>query len=297
MRRLAIFFVFFSTLINAQDQIVDSIKVNDFSQKCNQIIIGEVRDKVTNDLLPNTIVSLTDIKGNPVQTQMVTESAAFNFKVDCETTYKLTARKETYSSQSEEFTTSDDGSVTIKTKILLDKGRINFVNDLVEVKTVSTVDIKADAIIKTNTPIITTIQIENKIIKVIPPVKTVKNKDNKNILVLEPVFFDYESSYLTKQAKNELKKVIALMKDYPKMIIYAESYTDSKGPSKYNKWLSDRRAKRTIDFIIKRGINSKRISGKGFGDTNPINNCKKGVDCSDKERAINRRTEFVVVKS
>jgi len=47
---------------------------------------------------------------------------------------------------------------------------------------------------------------------------------------------------------------------------------------------------------VSKGISSNRISGKGYGETQLINNCKNGVKCSETEHQLNRRTEFVVIQ-
>ena len=85
------------------------------------------------------------------------------------------------------------------------------------------------------------------------------------------------------------------MEKYPKLIIECGSHTDSRASKKYNDWLSDRRAKRTIEYIISKGISSDRISGKGYGERVLTNNCSDGVKCKDYEHQQNRRTEFVIL--
>ena len=90
--------------------------------------------------------------------------------------------------------------------------------------------------------------------------------------------------------------LVSSMNQYPLMIIESASHTDSRGPSGYNMWLSDRRAKSTVNYIIERGIDPQRITGKGYGDTQLINQCERGVDCTEAQHAANRRTEFVIIK-
>jgi len=80
------------------------------------------------------------------------------------------------------------------------------------------------------------------------------------------------------------------------MIIESASHTDVRGPDGYNMWLSDRRAKSTVNFIIDRGIDPRRITGKGYGETQIINQCSEGVQCTEAEHERNRRTEFVIIK-
>ena len=60
--------------------------------------------------------------------------------------------------------------------------------------------------------------------------------------------------------------------------------------------LSSKRANTAVNYIIKNGIPENRISGKGYGETQLINNCGNGIVCSEEEHAKNRRTEFKVSK-
>ena len=83
------------------------------------------------------------------------------------------------------------------------------------------------------------------------------------------------------------------MMEYPNMIIKVESYTDSRGPASYNKFLSDKRAKSTAQYVISKGIDENRISGVGMGEEDPEIDCSSG--CSKDDHAKNRRSEFIIV--
>ncbi len=83
------------------------------------------------------------------------------------------------------------------------------------------------------------------------------------------------------------------MNEYPNMVIFAKSHTDSRGSDRYNLNLSDRRAKATVQYLISKGIAKNRISGKGFGETEPKVKCE---NCTEEEHAQNRRSEFLIVK-
>ena len=74
----------------------------------------------------------------------------------------------------------------------------------------------------------------------------------------------------------------------------AKSHTDNRGSNEYNLSLSDRRAKSTAQYIISRGIEASRISGKGMGELEPKVDC--GADCTEEQHAQNRRSEFLIVK-
>ncbi len=114
---------------------------------------------------------------------------------------------------------------------------------------------------------------------------------------IDIIYFDLGKSYIRDDAATELNKVVSLMNEYPEMIIKIESHTDSRGSDAYNLKLSKRRAKATGDYIISQGISKERIeSAIGYGETQLINNCENGVECTDKLHDANRRSEFIIVK-
>lgn len=117
----------------------------------------------------------------------------------------------------------------------------------------------------------------------------------KLMVSINPIYFDLDKSDITKDAAIELEKVVGIMKKYTEIKLNLGSYTDSRAPDKYNWNLSNRRAKSTIDWILNRGIDASRITGKGYGETQLVNKCADGVKCSEAEHQLNRRTEFVVV--
>jgi outer membrane protein OmpA-like peptidoglycan-associated protein/tetratricopeptide (TPR) repeat protein len=112
-------------------------------------------------------------------------------------------------------------------------------------------------------------------------------------VILQPILFEFNKSNITAQGAEELDKLVMIMNEFPDMVIFAKSHTDSRGSSKYNMNLSDRRAKATVQYIISKGIAKERISGQGFGESEPKVNCTK---CTEAEHAQNRRSEFLIVK-
>jgi len=280
MKSLIRYFFILSIIIsNAQTEQTESSTESSVKVTRTQIVKGEVRDKNTDDLLPNAEVVLSDNEGNVLETQIVKEDATFSFKIKCETAYKLEGRKVDFTAESKDFTTSAEADKELKLLISLGKGNIDFVTaDTIVEKEVSKLeDIKPDEIAG------------------VLPVE-VKITRDKYIPDIHPIYFDYESSYLNKKAKVELQKIVDLMNKYPKMIIESASHTDSNGPDSYNSWMANRRVKRTVEYIIKKGISASRITGRGYGATQLINHCSKNVICTDKEQAMNRRTEFVIIR-
>ena len=112
-------------------------------------------------------------------------------------------------------------------------------------------------------------------------------------VILQPIFFEFNKSNITAEGAAELDKLVMVMNEYPNMVIFAKSHTDSRGSDKYNINLSDRRAKSTVQYLISKGIAKDRISGQGFGESEPKVACKP---CTEEQYAQNRRSEFLIVK-
>ena len=113
-------------------------------------------------------------------------------------------------------------------------------------------------------------------------------------IVLNPIFFEFNKSNITQEGAFELDKLVQVMKSNDKLIIFAKSHTDNRGSDKFNLILSDKRAKATVQYIISKGVEASRISGKGYDETEPKADCKE--NCSEEEYAQNRRSEFLIVK-
>ena len=108
------------------------------------------------------------------------------------------------------------------------------------------------------------------------------------------IYFDLDKWNIRPDAALELEKILDVMKQYPDMKIDVRSHTDSRQTFKYNEKLSDRRAKSTMSWLVKNGIDSSRLTGKGYGETQLVNKCADGVKCSEEEHQANRRSEFII---
>ncbi len=113
-------------------------------------------------------------------------------------------------------------------------------------------------------------------------------------IILNPIYFEYNKSNITQEGAFELDKLVQVMKNNDNLVILAKSHTDNRGSDVYNLNLSDRRAKATVQYVISKGIAASRISGKGFGETEPKVDCKE--TCTEEQFAQNRRSEFLIVK-
>jgi outer membrane protein OmpA-like peptidoglycan-associated protein/tetratricopeptide (TPR) repeat protein len=113
-------------------------------------------------------------------------------------------------------------------------------------------------------------------------------------IVLNEIYFEFNKSNITREGAAELDKLVQAMNANPTMVIMAKAHTDNRGSDQYNMNLSNRRAKATVQYVMSKGIAKDRISGQGYGESEPKVNC--GADCTEDQHAQNRRSEFVIVK-
>ncbi|WP_165750293.1 OmpA family protein [Cellulophaga sp. Z1A5H] len=115
-------------------------------------------------------------------------------------------------------------------------------------------------------------------------------------LNLEKIYFDFDQSYIRKDAQAIMEKVVAYLNQYPNTKIRIGSHTDARANDNYNLSLSERRANATYDYLVKKGIDTSRLTFKGFGETQLTNACDNNTNCSSEKHQLNRRSEFIVVE-
>lgn len=116
-------------------------------------------------------------------------------------------------------------------------------------------------------------------------------------IVLNNIFFDSNKSTLRKESKVEIDKLIALMKEYPELVIEVSGHTDSKGNDDANMKLSQTRSQAVVNALIKKGAKKQNLVAKGYGETMPIapNTLDNGKP-DLKGMQQNRRVEMKIVK-
>ncbi|WP_246035907.1 OmpA family protein [Winogradskyella algicola] len=122
--------------------------------------------------------------------------------------------------------------------------------------------------------------------------------DLAKILDIPIIYFDFDKSNIRYDAEIELQKVLAVLNKYPTMNIDIRSHTDCRGLADYNERLSDRRAKSTRQYLIDNGIAAERLTAKGYGESQLVNDCgcepTNASSCSEEEHQLNRRSEFII---
>ncbi len=124
--------------------------------------------------------------------------------------------------------------------------------------------------------------------------------DISKAIKIDPIYFDLAKWDIKPISAIELDKIVTIMKENPTIKIELGSHSDCRGSKAANLKLSDKRAKSSASYIISKGIEATRITGRGYGESKPINKCEcEGafiVPCTEEEHQANRRTEFLIVK-
>ncbi|MDR7209161.1 OmpA family protein [Flavobacterium piscis] len=118
--------------------------------------------------------------------------------------------------------------------------------------------------------------------------------DLAKVLEIPIIYFDLDKATIKKESAFQLEKIVEILNQYPDLKLDIRSHTDSRQTAQYNQILSDKRAKSTIKWLIENGIASNRLTGKGYGETQLVNQCSDDIKCSEEEHQLNRRSEFII---
>ena len=125
--------------------------------------------------------------------------------------------------------------------------------------------------------------------KTVPDAKVERVGEGIVVEFNSSVLFSFDKSDLSAEAKTNLDKLVKVLNSYPETNIEVQGHTDSKGSDSYNMTLSEQRATSVSGYLKNNGINSSRITIKGFGESAP-----KYDNATADGRTQNRRVEFLI---
>lgn len=115
---------------------------------------------------------------------------------------------------------------------------------------------------------------------------------------IKMIYYDLDKYNIKLEAALDLEKILDVLNQNPTMKLDIRSHTDCRQTAKYNAVLSNRRAKSTIAWLVQKGIASSRLTGKGYGETQLVNDCgcelTNKSNCTEAQHQMNRRSEFII---
>lgn len=281
-------------------------------EDCKQFIAGTITDIDTKLALENATVILQDADKKTLNTITTLADGKFSFTVPCEASYKVLAFKENYTNESKSLTLDktrnviNDASLALRSLDAIKqeekqiaenkrKQEIIIEEENKKKEALAVVELKEkEKKAKEAAIVAAEVKKNEKVKEILAQEKDVVKDKERLIIKTDPIYFDYNMWYIRKESKVVLGRVVELMKKYPGMVIEIGSHTDSRGNAKFNENLSQKRANSTREFIIQSGIDSKRVTAKGYGESVPIVKCKTDDACSEEDHELNRRSEFVI---
>jgi outer membrane protein OmpA-like peptidoglycan-associated protein len=124
----------------------------------------------------------------------------------------------------------------------------------------------------------------------IPEADVVRQGDRLYVALPSGILFDVDKDQVKPEAQNSLVTAADVLIKYPDTYVTVEGHTDSTGSHEYNQGLSERRAMRVQDVLLRSGVPPVRLSVRGYGETDPI------ADNSTPEgRQLNRRVQLEIL--
>jgi len=123
----------------------------------------------------------------------------------------------------------------------------------------------------------------------------ISSKDQQ-ITIVENIYYKTNSAEIELTSLPTLNKIVKVLQENKTLKLSILSHTDANGDDEYNLKLSEKRAQKVMAYFLSKGISKDRLSTKGLGETQLLNRCKNGIDCSEEEHKLNRRTVFKFTK-
>ncbi len=226
--------------------------------------IGNVVSDLSKDEMQS--ISIYIKKDDAVIDTLYTDSLGkFEFKGDENSTYTFEINENEYLPLTEDYSTiaKTKSDTTVKAFNLISK------------------PIYVDKIQNNDGEVVTSVELKKDIV-----ISNIK---------INQLSYDFNKSTLKPEAKIELDKIVAFLKENPTAKIEFSSHTDARGSTEQNMILSKKRTESSVAYLVSKGVNKNKIVSKWYGESMLLNKCKDGVPCTEEEHTVNRRTEIKVL--
>jgi outer membrane protein OmpA-like peptidoglycan-associated protein len=123
----------------------------------------------------------------------------------------------------------------------------------------------------------------------LPEAAVAREGDKLYVALPSGILFDVDKDEVKPAARESLAKAAEVLVKYPDTYVTVEGHTDSTGKAEYNQALSERRARRVHDALVRDGVPASRLGTKGYGESDPVadNETPEG-------RQANRRVQLEI---
>lgn len=112
------------------------------------------------------------------------------------------------------------------------------------------------------------------------------------IEITEKIQFDLDKATIKSESNDLLDEITKVFADNPQIKkVDIIGHTSDEGADKYNKTLSEKRAKAVVEYLTSHGIDASRLTAKGMGESKPI-----GDNKTEEGKEMNRRVEFLIIE-
>ncbi|MTG98179.1 OmpA family protein [Myroides sp. BIT-d1] len=119
------------------------------------------------------------------------------------------------------------------------------------------------------------------------------SRTDYSFVTLPTFYYDFNSSYMTPENKSVVDQIVNLMRQDNSIRIRIHVYNDTRGNSKYNEWLTERRATRVYDYMIAKGISRDRLGTRVETINSDIP--RKSDSYARSSSQENRRCDFEII--
>jgi len=105
------------------------------------------------------------------------------------------------------------------------------------------------------------------------------------------VNFESNSDRLASGASSVLDLVAETLLKYPELKVEVQGHTDSDGAAEYNESLSYRRAQTVRDYLVSKGVDSGRMTVRGYGESEPVADNTTAAGKAQNRRVVLRILE------
>ena len=261
---------FFSSNRNGKtDDIFQFESTSDlFSEMVDATIT--IKDKETGEAIPNVQIDIINSAGRIVQDEFMPNQSFFVSKFE-QGNYRINVAAPSYVPVLKDVVFASDNKLI---DILLEKS--DDIVDVIRGKEKASQDVITKLVNDPNPP-------------------KIFAKDGVLYFDMPPIYFEFNKWYITDYSKKSLDLLASKMLQNPSLKVKVNAHTDTQGTEEYNQILSINRAMETVNYLIETGgVSKDRLTYEGFGERQPKVNC--GENCTLKDHAANRRSEFAIIE-